>query len=190
MYDFSEYENFIKNRLSEHRYFHSVCVAQRAAELAEKYYQNPKKAYLAGILHDVTKEESLENQLRIISSSKIEMTEVELNTPNVYHQISGAAFVKDELKIQDKDIISGIRYHTTGKSDMTIFEAIIYLADFTSKDRNYPDVEIMRKKTDASLLEGLYYSLRYTISNLTEKGVLIHPDTLNCYNWVLGQIEN
>lgn len=189
MYNVAQYEILIKERLSEYRYYHSMCVAKRAVQLAEKYHQNTEKAYIAGVLHDVTKEESVEKQKELILSDGITVSDVENKVNNVLHQMSGAVFVKNKLEITDNDIVSGIRYHTTGKANMTVFETITYLADFTSEDRKYPDVEIMRQKTDTSLIDGLYYSLRYTISSLTQKGVLIHPDTINCYNWVLEQMK-
>ena len=72
---------------------------------------------------------------------------------------------------------------------MTLFEMLIYLADFTSADRSYPDVETMRKKTDENLLEGMRYSLQYTIISVAKENRLLHPDTLNCYNWVLYKMN-
>ena len=103
--------------------------------------------------------------------------------------MSGAAYVKNSLKIDDADIINGIRYHTTGRADMSLFEMIIYLADFTSDDRDYPDVEIMRAETDKSLLGGMVYSLRHTIIYIAQQTKQIHPDTLYCFNWAVGELN-
>ena len=179
MYDFDKYINLIKDRLSEHRFYHSMCVAKRARELAVKYGADP----------DIMKEESLTIQREIIEADGTALTDVEINTPNVYHQMSGAAYVKNSLKIDDADIINGIRYHTTGRADMSLFEMIIYLADFTSDDRDYPDVEIMRAETDKSLLGGMVYSLRHTIIYIAQQTKQIHPDTLYCFNWAVGELN-
>lgn len=184
-----EYINLIKSRLSEYRFHHSMCVAEKAVELAKKHKLNEEKAFVAGILHDIMKEESLESQRQVIEQNGYKMTELELQSPNVYHQMSGAEYVKNELEIDDEDIIGGIRYHTTGRADMTEFEMLIYLADFTSEDRNYPDVDIMRAETDKGFLNGMLYSLRYTISKLANQSKQIHPDTLHCYNWVLAEMN-
>lgn len=189
MYDFDKYIDLIKNRLGEHRFYHSMCVAERARELAEKYGADADKAYIAGILHDVMKEEDLAVQRKIIESDGTVLSDVELNTPNVYHQMSGAAYVKNTLKINDSDIINGIRYHTTGRANMSLFEMIIYLADFTSRDRDYPDVDIMRAETDKSLLGGMVYSLRHTIVYIANQTKQIHPDTLYCFNWAVGELN-
>lgn len=190
MYNIDEYVNLIKERLSPYRFNHSMCVAERAAELAEKYGIDTEKAYVAGILHDIMKEETPEIQRLEIEADGTLMTPLEEHNKNVYHQMSGAAFVKNHLNIDDEDIIGGIRYHTTGRAEMSVFEMIIYLADFTSADRSYPDVEEMRRQTDNSLLDGMLYSLRHTIIDLADKNRQIHPDTLHCFNWVLDEKNN
>ena len=186
---YEKYVDIIKNRLSEYRFHHSMCVAKRAKNLAKKYGADENKAYLAGILHDITKEMPNDEQIKLIEDSGHKLTYVELGNPHVFHQISGAAYVKNVLKIDAEDIISGIRYHTTGHENMTLFEMIIYLADFTSEDRNYPDVDIMRKKTDENLYSAMIYSLKYTIKSVVEDDKLLHPDTLACYNYIINKMK-
>ena len=189
MYNTDLYIDLIKERLSPYRFNHSMCVAEKARELAEKHGVDSEKAYVAGILHDVTKETDYAEQRRLIEQYE-KMTDLEINNKKVYHQMSGAAFVQSELGITDSDIINGIRYHTTGREDMSLFEMIIYLADFTSADRDYSDVDIMREKTDRDLLEGMLYSLSYTIKSIVKQQRQIHPDTINCYNWVVAKMMN
>jgi predicted HD superfamily hydrolase involved in NAD metabolism len=189
MYDFEKYENLIKEKLSDYRYYHSMCVAKKAKQLALKYGVDAEKAYVAGILHDITKEETLEKQREIIEADGYKMNELELGNKNIYHQMSGASYVKNELGINDSDIINGIRYHTTGHANMTLFEMIIYLADFTSEDRTYSDVDIMRQKTGEDILQGMLYSLKHTINDVVSKEKQLHIDTLLCYNWVVNEIN-
>lgn len=189
MYNTEKYIDLIRSRLSEYRFHHSMCVAEKARELAKKYGMDEEKAYLAGVLHDIMKEETTDVQLVQMKKSDYEISSIERNNKHVHHQISGALYVRDELGIDDEDIVTGIRFHTTGRADMTRFEMIIYLADFTSADRNYPDVDIMRAETDKGLFDGMIYSLRYTIKDIVNKGRQIHPDTIHCYNWVLENIE-
>jgi len=190
MYNVEEYINLIKSTLSPYRFNHSMCVAEKARELAKKHGADEEKAYVAGLLHDVMKEADYDLQKRVIEKAGYSMTDLEINNKKVYHQMSSAAFVKNELGITDEDIISGIRYHTTGRKNMSLFEMIIYLADFTSADRSYPDVDIMRRKTDKSLLDGMLYSLSYTISSIVKQGRQIHPDTIECYNWVVNEMHS
>lgn len=185
MYDFEKYENLIKSRLSEYRYTHSMNVAKRARELAGIYSLDEDKAYLAGILHDITKETDYAEQEKYMDNLGIIPTELEKSNKLVYHQISGACYVKSVLGIDDEEILSAIRYHTTGHAEMTDFEMVIYLADLTSAERSYPDVESVRELADNSLTDAMLCATRFTITDLANKNKLIHPDTLYCYNWVL-----
>lgn len=190
MYDYNGYIDLIKSSLSEYRFNHSINVAKRARELARIYGLDEEKAYLAGILHDITKETDYSLQEEYMNNVGIIPTELEKNNKKVYHQMSGAAYVKGVLNIDDENILSAIRFHTTGHADMTDFEMLIYLADLTSEERDYPDVDTVRALADKSLLEAMLYALRFTIRDLAGKNSLIHPDTLHCYNWVITQINN
>lgn len=180
-----EYIKIIKERLSEERFTHSINVAESAAQLAKKYGADAEKAYTAGILHDITKEESHEAQKKYITENGIALTELERLNGKVLHQMSGAIFCRLELGIEDEEILGAVRYHTTGRRNMTLLEKVVYTADFISADRRYEDVAVMREKAQQSLEEAMLYSLRWTIRDLSSKTMLIHPDTLECYNWIL-----
>ncbi len=185
VYNIEEYKKIIRQRLSDYRFYHSMCVSQSAVELAERYGADTQKARVAGLLHDVTKEADREEQLSYIEKAGFEMTEFERTEIKFLHQISGAAFVKTQLGINDEEILSSIRYHTTGKADMTLMQEIIYLADFISADRDYDDVDVMRAKTAASKEDGLLYCTRYSITSVVKKGRVLNTDTVNAYNWIL-----
>jgi nicotinate-nucleotide adenylyltransferase len=189
MYNTEEYIKLIKKTLSAYRFHHSMCVADKARELARKYGIDEEKAYVAGILHDITKEMPNDEQIKLIEENGYKLSDFEKSNHRVFHQMSGAAYVQNVLGIKDEDIISGIRYHTTGRADMTLFEMLIYLADFTSADRSYPDVDIMRRKTDENLREGMLYSLKYTICDVVSHERTLHPNTIECYNWVISVIR-
>lgn len=189
MYDTEAYMKLIKERLSDYRFYHSVCVAESAVQLAKRFGADEEKARVAGILHDVMKEETKENQLAVIEKAGMKMTELEKKNKKVYHQMSGAAYVKEELGITDDEIINAIRYHTTGRRSMSLLEKIIYLADFISADRDYEDVDVMRCKVEEGMEEGMLYAFRYTIVDLVNQCKEIHPDTLDAYNWVIEETE-
>lgn len=185
MTDYEKYNAVIKSRLSEHRYIHSVNVSKAAVHLAKLNGANEEKAALAGILHDVMKEAPLDVQYEYIEKNGEKLTFSELHNPAVVHQMSGAAFCRLELGITDNDILLPIRYHTTGHANMTLAEKIIYTADFISADRDYPDVGVMRTLAEKSLDEAMIYSIKYTVNKLLLDTRLVHPDTLNCYNYLL-----
>lgn len=183
---FEKYKELLRNLLDDYRYNHSLAVADEARRLAVKYGADEDKAYLAGLLHDVTKNYSKEEHLQIFSRFDIILSDVEKNAQKLWHAISGSVYVREILGITDEEIINSIRYHTTGKREMSILELLIFVADFTSADRNYPDVDVMRGLADKSLYDAAIYALNYTINDLKNKGATVHPDTLSAYEYLIS----
>ena len=70
---------------------------------------------------------------------------------------------------------------------MSLLEKIIYVADFTSADRDYPDVEVMRDLSRKSLEDAMIYALNYTINELAERGATVHPDTVDAYDFLINK---
>lgn len=180
--DYEALKVILQKRLNEKRYFHSLCVADEAKRLAEKYGGDMEKAYLAGLLHDITKNAPDEEHLQIFKEFGIILSDVEQNAKKLWHAMSGALYVKNLLGINDPEIIDAIRYHTTAKADMSLLAEILYLADFTSKDRDYEDVDVIREYVDESLEKAFVYALEYSISDLVNQGRAVHPDTVAAYN--------
>ena len=177
-----EYKEILQKRLTPKRYNHSLCVADEAVRLAKKYGGDCDKAYLAGLLHDVTKNATEEEHLHIFSQFGIMLNDVEKNAEKLWHAISGAAYAQYVLGVDDSEIITAIRYHTTAREDMTQLEKLLYLADFTSADRDYDDIDIMRQKVEISMEAALDYALSYTINDLVSRGKALHLDTVKAYN--------
>lgn len=180
--EYAEFKAILKKRLSEKRYNHSLAVADEALRLAREYGASEQKAYLAGLLHDVTKNATAEEHLNIFRTFGIMLNDVEQNAEKLWHAISGAAYVCYVLGIKDEEIFDAIRYHTTARADMPLLSKILYLADFTSADRDYEDVDVMRRLVDESLDSAYIYALKYTINDLVENSRAVHSDTFAAYN--------
>lgn len=178
----TEYKKILQERLTPKRYHHSLCVADEAVRLAKKYGGDTEKAYLAGLLHDITKNASEEEHLHIFREFDIMLNDIEKNAEKLWHAISGAAYIEHILGINDTEIITAVRYHTTARKNMTQLEKILYLADFTSADRDYDDVDIMRQKLEVSMQAALQYALSYTINDLVSRDKPLHLDTVEAYN--------
>ena len=181
---YKEYEEIIEKRMTSARFRHSKNVAKEAVRLAKKYGADVEKAEIAGILHDATKESSDEEQLELIERAGIELTPLERSTRKLWHAISGAASVQVELGITDPDIINAIRYHTTGRAGMSLLEKVIFIADFTSAERDYDGVDKMRKVADKNLEDAVLEGMSFTISDLAQRKLTIAPDTFMGYNEV------
>ena len=91
-------------------------------------------------------------------------------------------YLRTVLNIDDPEILEAIRYHTTTKANIPLLSEVLYLADFTSADRDYDDVDIMRKLVDQSMDEAYAYALSYTVCDLASRYLAVHPDTVEAYN--------
>ena len=177
-----QFRSIIRARLSDYRYHHSLCVAQEAKRLARRYGADEAKAYTAGLLHDIMKDTDPKTQLQILDDFAILLNGVEQRVKKLWHARVGAVFIEKILNVDDADILAAVRYHTTGRAEMSLLEKIVFVADFTSADRDYPDVDEIRRLCDISLEETMEYALAYTIHDLLNRGQAIHPDTLAVYN--------
>ena len=183
MYSAEEIIDILDIRLSKKRYQHSLGVAEEAGRLAERYnYPDTEKAYIAGLLHDICKEIPKEEQLAMVSASDMDVTDVELVTPPLFHAIAGARYSEQVLHIRDEDILNAIRYHTVGRAGMSRLEEIIYIADLISEDRNYKDVNKMRKYAYQSIEKAMLEALKFSITDVVGKGSMLPRHTIEAYN--------
>lgn len=182
-----DYEKIISKRMKEARLRHSKNVAKEAVRLAKKYGADVQRAEIAGILHDATKETPEAEQMELIERAGIVLTDLEMSSHKLWHAISGAAFAKVEMGIDDPDIINSIRYHTTGRADMSLLERVIFIADFTSAERDYDGVDRMRKVADKDLDDACLEGMSFTIADLAQQKLTIAPDTFSGYNWFAMQ---
>lgn len=185
-----EYKAIIQPLLSEKRYYHSLCVSKAAKELAKKYGADVQKAEIAGILHDIMKDLPPEQQLEKMKQYGVRLTEVERSAQKLWHAMLGTAYLKNELHIEDTEILGAVRYHTTGRANMTLLEKILFIADFISADRDYFGVDNLRKAAEINLDEAMLEGFVYTITDLTEQRKAIHPDTIAAYNQVALKCAN
>ena len=155
---------------------------QQRGNLLSGSYGDADKAYTAGLLHDIMKNSSPEEQLGVITEAGIELLPEERANKKLWHAIAGAAYIKMVMGIDDKELYRAVRYHTTGRAKMTLLEKIVYLADYISAERNYKDVDVMRRLCDESMDEAVLYALEFGIPDLVRRGSVIHPDSLDLYN--------
>lgn len=178
-----EIKRLLRKKLDDYRFLHSLNVAESAAVLAQMYGDDAEKAYFAGLVHDIMKNATKEEQLQIMEKGGIILSRTEKNNPKLWHAMAGEAYLRAEMGITDKDILSSVRYHTTGRAGMSLLDKIVYIADYISAERNYPDVDVMRHLAlTKSLDEAALYALKYSFASLSENERLIHTDSVEYYN--------
>lgn len=185
----TEFLEILKERLTEQRLYHSLCVAKKAKELALIYGCDTEKAYTAGLVHDIMRYEPAEKMLELIESDGQCLTESEKNITVTLHAIAGEVYLRKNLNVTDTEILSAVRWHTTGKENMSLLEKIIYVADLTSDDREYPDVKEVRMMAEESLEKTCLRGLSFTIEDNARKNRPIHIDTVKAYNFLAERIK-
>lgn len=172
----------VRQRLSEKRFYHSQCVAEEAVRLAVLYGADPEKARLAGLLHDILKDTPAEEQLKILQGFGIMMNDTELANQKLWHAISGAAFLEFGLGIRDRELISAVRCHTSGRKNMTLLEKVLFVADYISADRDYPGVEELRAVARESLEEAIIEGVAFTVQELMSRREPVASASIDAYN--------
>lgn len=180
---YEEYRQLLKSMLSKKRFTHSLNVAEQCVRLARRYNADEEKAYLAGLLHDIKKEETPQAMKSLAVLSDMDISEEELMTPALWHAPAGAYFIRSKLGINDEELLSAVRYHTAGNADMTPIEKILYISDITSDDRSYKDVDKYRKECMEDIDECLYDAFKYLIEENIGKHSVIPPCTMRAYNF-------
>lgn len=190
----------VKGSMSEKRFRHTAAVADMAVRLGELFAPDKKEILrAAGLLHDITKEYSTEKQLQILKDFGIMVTVQDILTPKTLHARTAALLIESLYpEFAVPEVISAVRYHTTGRAEMTVTEKIVYFADYIDETRTFPDCVMLRERfwgaDPARMSEEdrqehfrklLVLSFDKTIEALIEEGNLISEDTLAARNHLI-----
>lgn len=176
---------YLRDNLKTKRYLHSLGVSECAVKLAEKYGASKEKAEIAGLVHDCAKYMSGEDILKIMRETGDEIDQVSLNAPDIMHGRASAYIAKTLMEIEDDEILEAVRYHTTGKENMTVLEKIIYLADYIEPNRSFPEVDRLREVAFRDLDEALIMAFNNTIKFVIEKDQMLHLNTIKARNYLI-----
>lgn len=168
--------------LSPDRIAHTAGCESEAVMLAKRWGDDPETAAAAGILHDITKKLNSDEQLILCKKYGIILDNAELSNPKLLHAKTGAAFAKELFGVSG-DIYEAIRWHTTGKPDMTLLEKIIYLADYIEPTRDFPGVEALRALAYKDIDDAMAMALEMSLEDITSRNIEPYKDTIEAYLW-------
>lgn len=197
-------ENITKT-MSAKRVRHALEVEKMVTRLAEMY--QPEMANTlraAALLHDITKEYDDKVQLSILTKPGIEFSLKDRLAPKTFHARTAALLIPDIYpEFATDDVISAVRWHTTGRENMALFEKLLYLADYIDMSRDFEDCVKLREmffsakpeqmndeEKLAHLNRTLVASFDMTISALLRKGAVISSDTTNARNALICELHN
>ncbi|MBD1372873.1 bis(5'-nucleosyl)-tetraphosphatase (symmetrical) YqeK [Hazenella sp. IB182357] len=171
-----------KNELPTSRWEHTLRVLDTAIDLIQDRQIDLLSIQVAAVLHDFCKfwpDEELKKWI-----SKYELPRELLHYhKEIWHAPVGAEVARIKWGITDEAILNAIRYHTTGRPEMTEIEKIIFVADYIEPGRKFPDVEEVRKTAETHLDGAVAQSLRNTISFLESRNQMVYPLTLQAYGY-------
>ena len=186
--------------VSERRLKHTLGVAEAAKEIAKTHFPalDLKQVELAALMHDFTKEYSVERQLELCAKYGLELTDDEKNTPKLLHAKTAAMIASDRFSLST-EICNAIYWHTTGKPAMSPFEIVIYLADYIEEFRDAPSCIRLRefykkalsKELDktVALNKTLVKSFDTTIKHLLSEEQTICNATFEARNYYINQLK-
>jgi nicotinate-nucleotide adenylyltransferase len=200
----NELRERVKNALSEFRFGHTLGVERMATRLAELYC--PEKESIlraAALLHDITKEKSLGEQMEIFEKNGVIPTEEQLSVPPTLHALTAPLVIPTEYpQYACEELLNAVRYHSTGRENMTLAEKIIFLSDYIEDTRKFDDCIALRaeffeakpekmEKADRMrhLNKVLLHSIEITVSDLEEKGKTIESNTLRAKESLMRELN-
>ena len=192
--------NAVMESMSPKRFLHTAAVEEMVARLCELFCpQHTMQLRAAALLHDITKEISTEQQIALCKKYQLPVTNEDLCAPKTFHARTAAAIIPDAYPaFADPLIVNAIRWHTTGREDMTLTEKLLYLADYIDESRTFENCVLLRKyfwdanpqemcdEERLALLQAtMLLSYRMTIEDLLSDGAPVAIDTIKARNQLI-----
>ncbi|GAA0124327.1 hypothetical protein UT300019_02280 [Clostridium sp. CTA-19] len=182
----TEIYQYIRGALRPKRYTHTLGVLETAESLCEIYGCDKYKTRIAALLHDCAKNMSDDELIKITKENNlIEVDETIKHSPMLLHGFVGAYIAGEKFNINDVDIINSIKYHTTGRPNMSILEKIIYVSDGIEPSRKFEGVDDIREVAIKDLDKALLMMYNQTIKYIISKNQLLYPKTIEARNYLL-----
>ena len=190
----------VRVRLSEKRCRHTLAVERMVARLCVLYCpEETERMRAAALLHDITKELSVSEQVVLCHAYGILICEDDLLAPKTLHARTAAAQIPVEYpEFDDPTIVSAVRWHTTGHANMTLTEKLLYLADYIDDSRTFRNCVILRRyfwgadpqsmtaqAREVLLRDTLLLSYDMTVRDLLDEGTPVAVDTIEARNELL-----
>lgn len=194
----------VRSSMSEWRFTHTAEVEKMAVRIGELYVpEELDMLRVAALLHDITKEKSTKEQLIILESHGVKVTDADRMSPKTLHARTAELEVIDNYpEFATEKVLTAVRRHTTGHPQMTVADAIIYLADYIDMSRKFDDCVCLREyfwgkypqhMSESERLSHLWrtvvMSFDMTIKALLEEGSPISIETAEARNAIICRTE-
>lgn len=195
----------VGKEMSDFRFRHTLGVEKMAVKLGELYCCDKIDVLrCAALLHDVTKELSLDEHIAIYKRFGLAPTTEELCAPATLHSVTASLIIPERYSdFADEEIIGAVRYHTVGRGNMTLCEKLIYLADYIDETRAYDDCVALREMFFSAepekmcendriihLMRVILRSFDMTVSDILKNGRVLSVETVKARNGIIYELEN
>ena len=168
----------LKKALDSDRYIHTKGVQETARKMARCFGEDEEKAALAGLLHDCAKCLSLNKMNKVVKDYPVD--DIMKESKSLLHAAAGRCLAESVYGVTDPEVLSAIRWHTTGKAGMSRLDKIVYLADINEPNRKpFTGIEELRALCMKDLDAAMHYALLMSLRHVSEQGKTLHPDTLD-----------
>ncbi len=180
----------LKKEMDDSRFEHTLGVMYTCGALAMRYGYDLEKAMLAGLMHDCAKCMPNAKKLKAAEKNHLEITDLERKNPFMLHAKLGAFLEKKKYDIEDREILDAIRWHTTGRPDMTMLDKIVYIADYIEPKRDKaPNLHEIRQLAFLDLDKALLRILEDTLGYLGDSTDHIDSMTKKTYDFYKQQFS-
>ncbi|MDO4261568.1 MAG: bis(5'-nucleosyl)-tetraphosphatase (symmetrical) YqeK [Eubacteriales bacterium] len=180
----------LKRSMDDSRFEHTLGVMYTSAALAMRHGCDLEKAMLAGLMHDCAKCMPNAKKLKIAEKNGLEITSLERKNPFMLHAKVGALLAKKKYDIDDEEVLGAIRWHTTGRPDMTLLEKIVYVADYIEPKRDKaPNLPLVRRLAFEDLDEALFRILSDTLDYLGDSPEDVDATTKETYDFYRERLQ-
>lgn len=174
--------------LKDSRVPHVLGCEAAAAKLALRWGGDETLARRAALLHDCTKQLSWEQQLDLFRQYGMDVSGLDPREEKLLHAVTGA-LVAERRFGESPAVVSAIRWHTTGRADMTALEKIVYLADCIEPSRDFQGVADLRRLAFEDLDRAVLLGLTMTVEELERRGGFVHQDSVLARDHLKGKLS-
>ncbi len=175
------YIDALEKMLKPPRFQHSLRSADTAVELAERYGADTEKAWLAGLLHDISRGQDRDTITSWALADKGALTDYDTEHFNVLHSYASAWYCRQNLDISDNSVLNAIRFHTTGSPGMDLLAKVVFAADYMEPGRDHLSQILLKQLRSLSIDDLVLVILEKTEIYLLEKNIPIAPESRELY---------
>ncbi|WP_246060435.1 bis(5'-nucleosyl)-tetraphosphatase (symmetrical) YqeK [Peptoniphilus catoniae] len=179
----------ILNLVGKTRYEHILRVKDMALDLAKHYNISVEKAEKAAYYHDCAKSRDYDKLKELSKQYGLKLTYDMQKAPKIIHAFLGALIAEKKYGVNDPEILDAIRYHTTGRENMSLLEKIIFVSDYLEPARKFEGIDEIRKLAYKDIDMALYKCLDRTIVYLIEKEEYLVSETVSARNYIMEKLK-